>query len=141
MDAHSLAVLEFPPVRECLAREAGSVLGRQRAEGLVPSPDRELAAQRLAATSEGREFLRQGAMTGMERAADLRAALARAVIAGARLAPMELVAVAGTLEAAGDVRRAVRDCRAELPQLLRLAADLAPLPELARELRRCLTPD
>jgi DNA mismatch repair protein MutS2 len=141
MDAHSLAVLEFPSVLACLAREAACVLGEQRAAALLPSADGALAAERLDETTEGRELLRQGPVAGLERARDIRGALSRAAIAGVRLPAAELLAVADTLEAAADARRAVRDARAALPRLLRLAERLAALPELTREIRRCLTAD
>jgi len=141
MDAHSLAVLEFPAVLECLAREAGCALGAERARTLAPSADREVAAERLAATSEGRALLRQGSPPAIQRASDVRPALARAAIAGARLTPAELLAVADTLEAAGAARRAIREAREPLPRLARLAEDLVPFPELSREIHRCLAPD
>jgi DNA mismatch repair protein MutS2 len=141
MDPHSLAVLEFPAVLDCLAREAASVLGRQRAAALRPSPEPELVDRRLAETAEGREVLRHGGVPGLARARDIRAALTRAAIAGARLAPADLLAVADTLEAGADVRRTLRDSRAELPLLRRRAEDIAALSDLAAEIRRCLASD
>jgi DNA mismatch repair protein MutS2 len=141
MDAHSLGVLEFPAVLACLAREAACVLGEQRAAALLPVPDGALAAARLEETAEGRELLRQGPVAGLERARDIRHALSRAAIAGLRLPAAELLAVADTLEAAADARRAIRDARANLPRLSRLAERLATLPDLTREIRRCLSAD
>ncbi|MBI4573892.1 MAG: endonuclease MutS2, partial [candidate division NC10 bacterium] len=105
MDAHSLRVLEFADVLERLAAEGSSILGRQRAAGLTPSPDPEVVARRLAEVRECRELLRQGPLPSLERATDIRAALTRAAIPGLRLAPQDLLAIADTLETALHLRR------------------------------------
>jgi DNA mismatch repair protein MutS2 len=80
-------------------------------------------------------------MSGLERAADIREAVARAAIAGARLAPLDLWAVAETLEAAERVRRHVRQPDLDLPRLAAIAAGLRPPPALWREIRRAILPD
>lgn len=141
MDAHSLRVLEFSEVLGHLAAEASCVLGRQRAADLRPSPDAEGVARRLGETRECRELLRQGPMPSLERVTDIRGALARAAIPGVRLAPQELLAIADTLETALQVRRHLRGAPLALPELTRIAAGLAPPPELSGEIRRCITPD
>src|SRR5512138_562119 len=99
MDSHSLAVLEFPAVLAVLAREAASELGRQRAESLVPTGDPALVGAGLAETTEARALLREAEPAGLDRARDVRAAVSRASIVGARLSPDELLATADTLEA------------------------------------------
>jgi DNA mismatch repair protein MutS2 len=141
MDAHSLRVLEFQAVLDCLAAEAASVLGRQRATALAPSADVDLVAQRLAETGEARALLLRSPVAGMERAADIRAALARAGIVGARLSPPDLLAVADTLEAAELARQALRLPDLNLPRLSALSAGLRPPPALWRAIRRCILPD
>lgn len=141
MDAHSLRVLEFSEVLEHLAAQAASVLGRKRAAALNPSPDPELVVQRLTETRECRELLRQGPLPGLERASDVREAVARAAITGVRLSPQDLLALADTLEAALLIRRHVQQARIELPQLTRIAAGLTPPAELLSEIRRCITAD
>ena len=141
MDAHSLRVLEFADVLEHLAAEAASVLGRQRAIALAPPTDPDLVTQRLAETREARALLARGPMSGLERAADIREAVARAAVAGARLAPLDLCAVAETLESAERVRRHLQQSDPELPRLAAIAAKLRPPPALAREIRRAILPD
>lgn len=141
MDAHSLRVLEFSEVIERLAAEASSVLGRQRAAALRPSPDPDLVARRLAETRECCDLLRHGPMPTLERVTDVREPLQRATIPGVRLAPQELLAIADTLEAALQIRRHLRGVRLNLPELTRLAASLTPPAEVATEIRRCITPD
>ena len=141
MDAHSLRVLEFGAVVEHLAAQAASVLGRQRASELVPASDPGLVAQRLAETREARMLLARGPLSGLERAADIRGALARAAIAGARLSAQDLWAVAETLEAAEHLRRQIHQADLDLPRLGSAAAGLRPPPALWREIRRAILPD
>ena len=141
MDPHSLRVLEFAQVLEHLAAEAGSELGRQRAAVLHPSPDPDLVGKRLAETRECRDLLRQGSFPSLERATDIRAALARATIPGVRLAPQELLATAETLEAASRLRQHLQHSPLELPHLRRVGAGLAPPADVVEEIRRCITPD
>ena len=141
MDAHSLRVLEFSEVRDCLAAEASSVLGRQRAAALHPSSDPDLVGRRLAETRECRDLLGQGPVPTLEQVADIREPLQRASIPGVRLSPQELLAVADTVEAALQVRRHLRRVPLHLPELTRLVARLTAPAEVATEIRRCITSD
>jgi DNA mismatch repair protein MutS2 len=141
MDEHSLRVLEFPEVLEHLAAGAASVLGRRRAETLAPTSDPDRVLQRLAETREARALLDRGPLPGLERATDVREAVARAAIAGARLAPLELWGVADTLEAAERARRHLERGKLPLPRLASIGAALRPLPALWREIRRAILPD
>jgi DNA mismatch repair protein MutS2 len=141
MDAHSLRVLEYGEVLRLLAAEAASPLGAQRAVALRPSSDADLVAQRLAETQEGRDLLAQGPAPSLARVADIREALARAGIPGARLLPLELVGVADTLEAAVNLRRHLSRAGIPLPQVGRIAAGLVPPQGVLAEIRRCLGPD
>ncbi len=141
MDAHSFRVLEFSEVLGHLAAQASCVLGRQRAAELRPSPDPGQVARRLAETRECRELLRQAPMPSLERVTDIRELLVRAAIPGVRLAPLELLSIAETLEAALQVRRYLRGTILPLPELTRVAAGLTPPPDLAVQIRRCITLD
>jgi len=141
MDAHSLRVLEFSDVLGRLAAEASSILGRQRAAGLTPSPDPEVVARRLAETRECCDLLQQGPLPSLERATDIRSALARAAIPGLRLAPQELLAIADTLETALHLRRHLQRSPMAIPALARIVAGLTPPADLIAEIRRCITPD
>jgi len=141
MDAHSLRVLEYAEILNLLSGEASSVLGRQRIAALAPASDLHVVFRRLAETRECRDLLRQGPMPSLERVADIRASLGRAGIAGTRLTPRELLAIAETLEAAHQLRRHLHGAPLPLPELRRIAAGLTPPPELLGEIRRCIGPD
>ena len=141
MDAHSLRVLEFSEVVDCLAAQASSILGRQRATTLRPSPDPDLVAQRLAETRECHALLGQGPLPPLERIADIREPVRRATIPGVRLSPQELLAIADTLEVALHLRRHLRAAQLHMPELSRIAAGLVPPVECVAEIRRCITAD
>jgi DNA mismatch repair protein MutS2 len=141
MDAHSFRVLEFAAVLEHLANETASVLGRGRALELGPAIDPDRILRRLAETREARVLLARGPVPGVEQATDIREALARAGIAGSRLAPVELSAIAATLEAGEHLRRYIRASEIEVPRLAAVAAGLRPPPALWREIRRAVLPD
>ena len=108
---------------------------------LAPSADPALVAQRLTETREARTLLAHGPAPALERAADIREALARAGIAGARLSPPDLLAIAETLEAAEQLRQMVRRPDLDLPRLSAVSAGLRPPSALWREIRRCILPD
>lgn len=141
MDAHSLHVLEFAEVLGRLAAEAASVLGRQRSLALAPATDTALVTQRLAETREARTLLARGPVPGLERAADIREAVGRATVAGTRLAPQDLWAIAETLEAAERVRRHLQQVDLDLPRFAAATAGLRPPPALWREIQQAIRPD
>jgi len=141
MDAQSLRVLEYGEVLKLLGAEAASPLGAERAAALRPSSDPELVGQRLAETQEGRDLLAQGPVPSLARVADIREVLARVGIPGARLLPLELVAVADTLEAAVMLRRHLARAGIPLPRIHRIATGLVPPQGVVAEIRRCLDPD
>ncbi|MFA5028965.1 MAG: hypothetical protein WC713_13930, partial [Candidatus Methylomirabilota bacterium] len=141
MDAQSFRVLEFPAVLDVLASEAASELGRQRAAALRPTCEAAEVFRRLAETRECRALLCAGPLTGLERSRDIRSALARAAITGARLEPADFLAVAETVEAGVQIRRLFRQTADPLPVLGEIAHRLRPPAEVAARLRQCLTPD
>lgn len=141
MDAQSFRVLEFPAILDLLAGEAASELGRQRAAALRPTSQGAEVSRRLAETRECRTLLRHGPLAGLERAKDIRPALGRAAIAGARLTPGDLIAVADTVEAGVQVRRLLRQAEDPLPALGGHLARLRPPAEVAARIRQCLLPD
>jgi DNA mismatch repair protein MutS2 len=138
---HSLRVLEFSDVLHHLAAQAASILGRQRAAALAPSPDPDLVGRRLAETREGCDLFRHGPVPSLERATDIQGLLERASIPGARLGPRELLAIADTLETALQLRQHVRSAPLPLPVLTRIASGLTGPAELPGEIRRCIASD
>ena len=141
VDAHALALLEFPLMRDRLADATAFAGGRALAEALVPSPDGAEVARRQALTSEAVRLLDTGAEPRLGGARDVREAAERAG-RGGLLGPGALAEIADTVRAGLDARRALA-AAAETAPLLHARADaISPsLGPLADRIERCIEAD
>ncbi len=137
MDAKSIALLEFPLVRERLAAATGFPPGRRLAEALAPSSDPVLVSIGLEETSQARALLADRPSAGIGGAHDVGPAVDRAA-RGGRLDAVQFAAVAQTLEAGARLRDILADDRR--PLLHELARSLHPLPGLRSTLERSFDP-
>ncbi len=137
MDEHTLRVLEFDKILARLARLASFSAGRELALALRPSPHREEVIRRQRITSEARRLLELQPRIGLGGVHDVRPQADKAARAGV-LQPGELLDIASTLTAAGDLRTTVGRFRDDLPLLGALTHDFEPLPELVAELNRSI---
>lgn len=138
MDRRSIAILEFPHVRDRLAALTSFEPSRRLAEALEPSPDPVLVARGLQETDEARALLADRPDVGIGGARDIGPLVERAA-RGGRLEPSQLLAVAATLEAADRLRRQLADD--PRPLIRDLARHLHPLSALAGVLARSIAPD
>jgi DNA mismatch repair protein MutS2 len=137
VDEHTLRVLEFEKVLERLATHTSFPAGRELALALRPSSERGEVARRQRLTAEARRLRELQPRAGLGGVRDVRAAADRAG-RGAVLQPTDLLDVAATLAAAGELRATLLRFREELPLLSGLAAQCEPLPELVAEIGRCI---
>jgi DNA mismatch repair protein MutS2 len=137
MDAKSIALLEFPLIRERLAAAAGFEPGRRLAAALAPSADRVIVEIGLDETSQTRELLAEKPQAGIGGAQDIGPAVERAA-RGGRLDAAQFAAIAATLEAGSRLRDALAGDRR--PLLNALARDLHGLPALRSTLERSFDP-
>jgi len=137
MDGKSIALLEFPLVRERLAAATGFPPGRRLAEALLPSPDPVLVTIGLEETSQVRALLAERPSVGIGGAHDVGPAVDRAA-RGGRLDAAQFAAIAQTLEAGSRLRDVLADDRRSL--LHELARSLHPLPGLRSTLERSFDP-
>ncbi len=137
MDAKSIALLEFPQVRERLAAVTGFPPGRRLAEALQPSADPVLVEIGLEETSQVRALLAERPSVGIGGAHDVGPAVDRAA-RGGRLDAVQFAAIAQTLEAASRLRDVLAEDRRSL--LHELARSLHPLPGLRSTLERSFDP-
>ena len=137
MDAKSIALLEFPQVRERLAAATGFPPGRRLAEALLPSPDPVLVETGLEETSQVRALLSERPSVGIGGAHDVGPAVDRAA-RGGRLDAAQFAAIAQTLEAGSRLRDVLAEDRRSL--LHELARSLHPLPGLRSTLERSFDP-
>ncbi len=137
MDAKSVALLEFPLIRERLAAATGFPPGRRLAEALSPSADPVLVEIGLDETSQARDLLAEKPQAGIGGAHDIGPAVDRAA-RGGRLDAAQFASIAGTLEAGSRLREALAGDRR--PLMSALARDLHGLPALRSTLERSFDP-
>ncbi len=124
MDSSVLTTLEFTKIRAMLAAAAGSSLGREIAEELVPESDAATVEGRLDETREAFDLLAAAAVVPLGGIRDIRDLLRRAD-RGAVLEPPDFVAIGSTLYAARRLKQFFADLTTPLPRLAESAAAIA----------------
>jgi dsDNA-specific endonuclease/ATPase MutS2 len=131
-DERTLASLDFPAIRERLARHAMTDRAAARARALLPSRDIALVRLEQAATSEMCAVLAESSFA-LPRVVENEDALARAR-RGLSLAPDELRAIAVALAAAQSAVRRIQ--ASATPTLQARCRGAAPLAELIARIER-----
>jgi DNA mismatch repair protein MutS2 len=137
VDARSVAILEFPLVRERLADKTSFGPSRRLAEQLAPQSDPVLVARALDETDEARALVEERAGVGIAGARDIGPAIERAARAG-RLDPEQFLDVWATLDAAAGLKPHLADARRPLQR--DLGRQLHPLPAITSTLARSFDP-
>ena len=137
LDPKSLALLEFPLIRERLADYAGFAPSRRLVQALEPSSDPVIVKRGLDETDEARLFLSERPDAGIGGARDIAAAIGRAA-RGGRLDSQELLDVLSTLVAAARLAEPLRETKH--PLLHDVGRRIAPLPQLRNRLELSIDP-
>jgi DNA mismatch repair protein MutS2 len=137
MDRRSIAILEYPLVRERLAGHASFPPSRRLAEALEPSADPLIVARGLDETDQARALLAERPGVGIGAARDIGPAVDRAS-RGGRLDPVQFLEIGETLDAASRLQTALADERR--PLLRELGRELHPLPALRSTFARTFDP-
>jgi len=137
VDARSIALLEFPLVRERLAEKTSFGPSRRLAEALVPSSDPVVVARGLDETDQTRALLSERPGVGIGASHDIDPWVGRAV-RGGRLDPDQFLGILDTLDAASRLQTSLQDDRR--PLLRDVARRLHPLPALRSTLARSFDP-
>jgi DNA mismatch repair protein MutS2 len=137
MDPRSIALLEFPLVRDRLAEATAFPPSRRLAEALVPVADPVLVTRGLDETDQARALLTERPGVGIGAAHDIGPAIERAA-RGGRLDPAQFLEIAETLDAAARLATALADERR--PLLRELGHELHGLPALRSTLARSFDP-
>src|SRR6478735_5408148 len=124
MDARSIALLEFPLVRDRLADKTSFPPSRRLAETLLPEDDPVLVARGLDETDQTRSLLSERPGVGIGAAHDIGPAIERAA-RGGRLEPAQLLELATTLDATARLATLLADERR--PLLREVGLDLHAL--------------
>ena len=133
-----LHALEFDRIREALAREASTALGRERAYSLQPATAPADVRQRLDLTLEAAAFEKGSASLGLDGPEDLAEVLGALEIADQPLLPLQLLGLARFVASVGNVVDRVRDARAT--GLAALVANARSFIAETDAVRRALTP-
>ncbi len=141
MDAHALAVLEYPAVAERLAAAAASAPGAALARALEPSGDPAEVERRQALTAEAIALLDIAQEPVLHAAADVREAVAH-VARGGTLDARALREVAATAATAVAMAAHLEAHQETAPLLADFAAPVDPaLGALAEAIGRCVEED
>jgi DNA mismatch repair protein MutS2 len=136
-DPSSLRALEFAAITDRLAARTAFAPSRELAEATLPVADAVHVGLLQDQTDEAARLLEQHPDATIGGARDIRLPLRRAR-RGGRLAPAELLDVAGTLHAIDQFRR--RLARWTSPQLAGVRDELEPVPELRDRIDRSIDP-
>ncbi|MGB6390963.1 MAG: Smr/MutS family protein, partial [Candidatus Acidiferrales bacterium] len=134
-------LLEFPRLKEIVARFTTCAPGRRAIESLAPGQDTAALDGEFALIREAMAYLRGGAELGLGSLADPEAWLARLEIPASLLASGELLQVASLAETTGDVKQSFKNDAAKFPRLAERAAALPDLKHLAAAIRRAIHPN
>src|SRR4051812_24393357 len=137
MDARSIALLEFPLVRERLAEKTSFPPSRRLAETLLPDSDPVLVARGLDETDQTRALISERPGVGIGASHDIGPAIERAS-RGGRLDPAQFLELADTLDATTRLQTSLAEDRR--PLLHGLAGELHPLPAIRTTLARSFDP-
>jgi DNA mismatch repair protein MutS2 len=137
MDERTLRVLEYDQIRQLLAQQASSGLGKERALSLEPSADRDIVRQRLKETSEARRALESFGALPLGGLSDIRPLLQRAAV-GSVLAGLELLRVTDTLRCTRRMREYFDRHGDDLPRLAALSRQLSDHHDLEERIEATL---
>ncbi len=133
--------IEWDAVRELLARETRTVMGRERALEASPSTDLSAIRAELALTGEARAALTTAGSPSLENLPDVRPSLDRCRAPGTVLDGPELVQMIPVLATARALASWARAVAPVAPRLSERAAALPALGDLHDVLRRALDDD
>ncbi|HEY3228065.1 MAG TPA: endonuclease MutS2, partial [Roseiflexaceae bacterium] len=137
----TLDTLEFPKIKERLARHTSFSASRELVLALLPSTDAYEVRARLRRTSEARRLLDERPDISIGGARDVRAAAGRARRGGV-LEAASFLEISGTLASGRRLRGLLLKLdEAAFPQLRELAEDLPNLQALEDEIARTIGDD
>ena len=134
-----LRALEFDRIREALALQTLTPLGREAALTLEPSSDVADVRVGLETTSEAVRVLADGGSLSLYAPDGLLAALDALTLAGAPLDPQALLGLAGFVESVDAVCESVTRLGADVPHLRDLVEASASFADEAAATRRAIT--
>ena len=134
-------LLEFPRLREIVARRTTCAPGRRAILALEPGSDAAALTAQFDLIREAVEYLRAGSELGFGSLADPEGWLARLGIPASVLSAAELLDAASLLDTATNLRLTFRGAADKFPKLAERAAAVADLRFLASAIRKAVLPN
>ncbi|HEY3248846.1 MAG TPA: endonuclease MutS2 [bacterium] len=139
MDERTLRVLEFPKIRDRLAGQTVTAVGREMAASLQPSGAADLVRLWQQETGEAVALLADGDIP-LRGTSDIRDALQRCQI-GSTLEPQELLSMRDTLGTIRQCKGYILARRERSPRLSELAEQMGVFSDLEDAIRRTVADD
>jgi DNA mismatch repair protein MutS2 len=140
MDSKSLELLEFPKVRELLAGHTSFEVSHALAHQIVPLTDAAAIARLLEQSSQARRLLDEDPSFGIGQLADIREPAKMAAL-GKVLDSVILLEMEQMLATMRVLRRALGRHSSTFPRLWEIAASIKEMPEIEKEIARCISPN
>lgn len=137
MNERSLRVLEWPKVKQQLAEQASFSLGKERVLELKPLTKLAEVKAELGLTTEALALLWKQGEPPMGGANDVSSVIKRSRVGGV-LDPSQLLSLRDMLYCTRQLKKYMVKGEEKLQEL---ATSLSPLPELEREIERCIDND
>ena len=136
MEQEAFQILEYGKIREMLAERAGSRMGKDLAENLLPSSDFETVRERLLETAEAvRVYAVSAPPLGGIR--DIRESLKKGKL-GAALAAEEILDVISSMYAMRGIKKFFKESEEDIPILKECASGIEILGNLERQLENAI---
>jgi DNA mismatch repair protein MutS2 len=139
MDDKSLAMLEFPHIREILAEYTSFSASRDLALSLQPMQNHERISLLLQQTAEARQLLALDKDFSIGSTHDIREKVKLAALEGI-LDASSLIEVKETLGALHDLRRYLKSISGDFPLLWNIAEGIAELHQIEKDIETCIDP-
>jgi DNA mismatch repair protein MutS2 len=136
MQPATLRALEFDRIRDALAREASTALGRERAWSLTPATDTEAVRSGLDLTVEAATFTSTGGNLSIDATEDLPDILEGLSIGDAPLAPLQLLGLARFIDSVTSIADRIRS--ASVPLLRTVVSPVGEFDEETAAIRRAI---
>jgi DNA mismatch repair protein MutS2 len=137
MDSHTLALLGFEAIRERVAGQAASCLGREAALAILPSSDEAFVRHELALTTEMSETLASRLAPPLGAIPDVRPLVRRAAV-DATLEADELARIVEVLHALRDLDRWLERVSEAFPRLAAMRSGVGEFAGPANAIESCI---
>lgn len=137
MNERMLRVLEFNKIKDKLAKEAATSIGKERSLHIEPKTKLEEVQLLQAETDEAVTILRLNMHVPFGGIVDIRPNIKRSTIGGT-LNPKECLDIANTIYGGRKTKQSIEKLEIHVPILKSLLEKVSPLKDLEQEIKHCI---